>query len=446
MDYPIFEVPRMGGGMMIGLIATVHVLVAHFAVGIGFFLPIAETAGRRTGNKVLIDFCRRISFVLLLSAIVFGAVTGVGIWFSIALVHPQGTSALIHNFVWGWATEWVMFLVEIVAAYVYYYTWDKLSPGKHIAVGWIYAISAWMSLVLISGILSFMLTPGDWPAQVAEYGAGNFWAAFFNAGFLPTVIMRTISGLAFAGLVSCVVVNCFGTWAREQKTNVINFASYFMLPLVLSVPAGLWYLYVSPPEAREMPLGGAPVLMLMFVMATLFAPGLVSIYAYLGLIIKKRYINLETSLLLLLIAAAGVGTGEFLREGMRRPYLLYDYMYSNGVRVSEAGALAESSVLKRAPWVAPADWDQHSLEQIGEWTFEAQCMSCHTKDGALELGPWVKNWPRELIEYNLRYLNEFKSYMPPVFGTEQEFEGLVEYVWQMGQKAHHQDQTQPAEY
>ena len=39
----------------------------------------------------------------------------------IALVNPAATSLLIHTFVFGWAAEWVFFVVEITAAFVYFY-------------------------------------------------------------------------------------------------------------------------------------------------------------------------------------------------------------------------------------------------------------------------------------------------------------------------------------
>ena len=83
-----------------------------------------------------------------------GALTGVGIWFVIGLLNPAATEVLIHNFVWGWAIEWTFFLVEIMAA-------------SHMTIGWIYFVSAWLSLFVINGILSFMLTPGAFlPAQL----------------------------------------------------------------------------------------------------------------------------------------------------------------------------------------------------------------------------------------------------------------------------------------
>ena len=71
---------------------------------------------------------------------------------------------------WFWAIEWTFFATEIAAALVYYYGWDRLVAGDAPRVGWIYACSAWMSLVVINGILTFMLTPGAWPVT------GDIWA------------------------------------------------------------------------------------------------------------------------------------------------------------------------------------------------------------------------------------------------------------------------------
>ena len=84
-----------------------------------------------------------------------------GIWFSIGLANPEATSALIHNFVFAWAIEWVFFMVELSTAAVYYYTWGRVSDELHLKVGWLYAGASFVTLVIINGILTFMLTPGE---------------------------------------------------------------------------------------------------------------------------------------------------------------------------------------------------------------------------------------------------------------------------------------------
>ena len=44
----------------------------------------------------------------------------------------------------------------------YYYAWDRVTPERHMKIGFIYAGFSWITLVVISGILSVMLSPGDW--------------------------------------------------------------------------------------------------------------------------------------------------------------------------------------------------------------------------------------------------------------------------------------------
>jgi cytochrome bd-type quinol oxidase subunit 1 len=193
LNYPVWEV-GFGGGLLVALVATVHVFVAHFAVGGGLFLVVTEAGARRRGDAELLGWVRRHSRFFALFTLVVGAVTGVGIWFTIGLVHPAGTSALIHLFVWVWGIEWALFLVEIASALVYQASWDRVDARTHLAIGWIYFVSSWLSLAVVNGILSFMLTPGAWLQTRAL--ADAFW----NPGYLPSLLLRTLAAVAFAGL------------------------------------------------------------------------------------------------------------------------------------------------------------------------------------------------------------------------------------------------------
>jgi len=126
----------MGGGVLIAVVAVLHVFVSHFAVGGGLWLVVSEARARRSGDRQLRAFVKRHSRFFMLLTLVFGAISGVGIWFTIALVSPQSVSALIHAYLWGWAIEWVFFFIEIAAALVYYYGWDRLDERTHELVGW----------------------------------------------------------------------------------------------------------------------------------------------------------------------------------------------------------------------------------------------------------------------------------------------------------------------
>ncbi|MCS7313780.1 MAG: cytochrome ubiquinol oxidase subunit I, partial [Acidobacteria bacterium] len=179
MEYPHWYVAFLTAPMLIPLVAIPHVVVAQLAVGGGFLLADLTRRAYQASDPGLLAYLRRFARFFILLTIVFGAVTGVGIWWTIGLTSPEATSALIHVFVFGWATEWVFFVVELVSAFAFYYLWDRLPPREHVALGWIYAFSAWMSLVLITGITAFMLTSGSWTPEK------SFFVAFLNPSFVP---------------------------------------------------------------------------------------------------------------------------------------------------------------------------------------------------------------------------------------------------------------------
>ncbi len=148
--------------MLIAIVSTAHILVAHYAVGGGLFLAVEVSHTYRTRNVDYLAYLKRHAKFLVLLTVVFGAVTGVGIWWTIGLASPLATRILLQAFVFAWAVEWVFFLLEIVSAFVFYYYWDRLPQKIHTTVLWIYAISGWASLAIISAITAFMLDPGDW--------------------------------------------------------------------------------------------------------------------------------------------------------------------------------------------------------------------------------------------------------------------------------------------
>ena len=193
MNYPVWEVFSAGGGFLIALISIVHVYVAHFAVGGGLFLVMAEKKAYRENAMEILDYVKTHTRFFLLLTLVFGGLTGVGIWFVIALYSPSATSRLIHIFLFGWAAEWVCFTVEITAILLYYYTFSKISRSSHLILGWIYFIAAWLSLFLVNGIIAFMLTPGRW------IETGSFWHGFFNPSMFPSLFFRTAVALVLAG-------------------------------------------------------------------------------------------------------------------------------------------------------------------------------------------------------------------------------------------------------
>ena len=249
MNYPVWQLV-VPGGVLIAFVAVVHVFVSHFAVGGGIFLVLTERKAYRENDMALLEYVRDHAKFFALLTLVFGAVTGVGIWFVIGLVSPEATSSLIHTFVWAWAIEWVFFFVEIAAALIYAYNWETLDRRTHLAIGWIYCVSAYMSLVVINGILTYMLTPGRW------LQTKSFWDGFFNPTYLPSLVMRTVFALALAGVFGLLTATKLASPVREKT---IRWAGTWLLAgLVLTPMAGYWYFHYFPEFCPAISTGDDP--------------------------------------------------------------------------------------------------------------------------------------------------------------------------------------------
>ena len=121
MHYPWWYVPFLTAPMLIAIVSMLHIVVSHYAVGGGLFLAVETRYAYRTGNREYLAYLRDHAWFFILLTVVYGAITGVGIWWTIGLASPLATEALIHIFVFGWAMEYVFFIVEITATFIFYY-------------------------------------------------------------------------------------------------------------------------------------------------------------------------------------------------------------------------------------------------------------------------------------------------------------------------------------
>jgi len=437
VDYPIWDI-AIGGSVLMGLVAVTHVIVSHFAIGGGLVIAVTETLAVKRGDHEMRELARRSSFVLILVSTVFGAISGVGIWVVAGLISPSTIAALIRNYVWGWAIEWVFFIVEIVAALVYFATWDKISKRVHVMVGWIYFVSAYLSLVVINGIITFMLTPGEWLKTHA------FWDGFFNPTYWPALVLRTgivmMMATAFMGLAA---------WRGQESSRprLSRYLGWWMLAGVFVSYAGYrWWEVALPDGIRALFLGDSPGLAALadtrsFVLWSLTAALVLTVVF---LLVVPRMAKLVPLVLVMLAAFAFFGSYERLREGVRKPFLIHDYMFSNGVRVDEISKLNEQGILSKARWAArdPAD----DPVAMGRQVFRAQCASCHTLDGYQGIRKLLPDDPDMtfgvlygLFEQGEEYTGAepgtavdkselFYPYMPPFVGTEEEMMSLAEYL------------------
>ncbi|MDP3542738.1 MAG: cytochrome ubiquinol oxidase subunit I [Elusimicrobiota bacterium] len=430
--YPVWEVPGLTAGGVLALIATFHILPSHLSVSAMWLSLYLENKAYREERPELLAFVRKYTGMLLVFAYVFGSITGVGIWFSASAAAPRALSGLIHNYVWGWATEWCFFLIEVAGIFTYYYTFDKVDRRTHLKLGWIFALGSWTTMIVIVGILTFMLTPGRWLVT------GGFFDGFFNQTYWPQLALRTTGMFAIAASYAVAVASRSDD-AKTRAEVVRIAAAWGLAGLALATASFFWYRAALPEAARA-------------TFEALLTPGLVKgmwvpialMAAWFALLrVRPLAAGFPASLLAICVLFVSIFSFERARELIRKPYLMPGFMYSNqiighdlpakGVG-SETAAMNEKGILRFAPFVPNGlreVTDANRLE-AGRMVALIECSSCHTLSpkGLRPLPQRVAALGFTDVDSLSAFLDSLGSYpyMPPFIGTEPEKQALAAYL------------------
>lgn len=411
MNYPFWDA-GIGYGWLMGVIAVLHVFISHFAIGGGLYLVLAEMSARKLNDTFRLEFLQRLSKFFVLASVVMGALTGVGIWFIIGLINPAATEVLIHHFVWGWATEWTFFAIEICAAILYYYGWNRMSARNHVILGWIYFGAAWMSLVVINGIITFMLTPGDW------LQTGYVWDGFFNPTYWSSVFLRTGICIMLAGIYALLIASF--QKPDNSKASLIRYnAIWSVAGLAIMIPMYLWYFDTIPATIREKAFEMMPTVVARISEGVWLGAALAAVIIAFGYLMPRRF-HPVIGILVMLLGLVWFGEYEWMRESIRKPYVIHGYMYGNAVEVAEADKYQAQGYL-------PAI--KYRTEDDGADLFRHVCRSCHTVDGYKPLKPKFDGTDEVFIVAIVRGVGVMRGNMPPYWGTTYESELIAAHIY-----------------
>ncbi len=429
MEFPAYQVPLAGNGMVIGVNAIVHVLLSHgIAIGVLFLVFLGERhqrslhvgpaahAWRRYQKKLL----RFAAFIVTTT----GAITGAGIWFTTMGLAPRGIASMLRIFFWAWFVEWLVFTTEALILLLLYWRWNRLqTAGRYRSTG-AYVASGVLSAILITGNLGFMLTPGKWLQDA------SFWSGFLNPSFAPQVCLRLSIALVVGGIAGMLFALAAAHDARV-RSDAVRLAGWTCLGGAAFCSVAAPFYFVSVPQSylerslfavTTSRLSGHPKL---FIAANIIAATAVLFAA--ALAIRRRVAALKWMVgPALVMAIALVAEFERVREFIRGPYLMPGYMYANGVLVAEAGMLERNA--------APTPEAATEPVLAGARVFARQCSACHTVGGVNDIRQRVSGRPRDGIQVILDHTHEMVSFMPPLSATGVEKDATAEFLWTLSQE------------
>ncbi len=441
MNYPVWVVPYLGGSWVIGIIAIIHIFISHFAVGCGAFFALAEELAYRRGDERIYAFLKQHSRFFVLVTTVAGAVTGVGIWFAVSLVGPDGIASLIQCFSLAWAEEYLFFVAELATAFAYYYTWNKISRQKHLLLARLYMIFSIATLVIINGMLTFMLTPGKWLTS------HNWVDGFFNPTYCPSLIIRLLIMFALAGMYALVTSSRIAE--PKFRTFMVRYCAKWLLPVFVIGPVvGFWYLTQIPQATMHTIFTGIQSsgvgnfsILARALYLSLILSGTIILFNFFGPYLNPRGFTFRIALLFLVCGLAVTGTTEWMRELLRKPYIVYGYLYSNGMHTDELPAKVDASFLKKGRWATAMATPDMPPVAKGELLFRYECMSCHTVRGYRSmktlLGPRDEDALvgfLQLLRMRDRSVNPYSGIMPPLVASDDELQCLSKYLATINQK------------
>ena len=286
-----------------------------------------------------------------------------------AQVSPPTIGAMVREFHWVWAAEWCFFLLEVVSGYLFYRYRHALSHRTRVVLLATYAVASWMSLCLINGILSWQLTPGAW------LETRSIWDGFFNPSFWPSLVYRSLVSWTLAALAAILVVHLAARSTAEDRRALQKKIAPFFAPMAVMPLVGLWFLAEIPDDSRGWLMGGS-VAMTMFLAIAVGASTLLSVYPVVGLLWRHLIIERATAALLLALAFAATAAGEFVREGVRKPYTIRNVLYSNAVDPGQIGALRASGSVRFDPYPLRGVAPPTAQLAVGAKVFRIQCAVC----------------------------------------------------------------------
>jgi len=442
--YTMWYVPTFGSAFSIAIIATIHVMASHTSVGASILLAYLATKAYKENLPQIYDYIKKYLLGLLVFSYVSGSITGPGIWFSATVANPRGISALIHNFVWVWAAEWIWFIAEVTLVYILFYTLGKIDQRSWLRLAWTFAIGSWATMYIIVGILSFMLSPG----HEKWFATGNILDAFYNKNYFPHLLMRSSFMFAIAGTIGIVIASLMKKDLPENVyKSIVKTMSYWGIAgLIFGSMFFAWYVSTLPERSLVMLSGIVPKWYYALIFTILVVLLAHFVITAIRPTVAKPYVAYPIYLLIFFL---GVYPEEKIRETIRKPYVAGEFVWVNQIiarDVPAKGIKAETETIKEKGLLQLNPFVPEGLRTItpenkimaGKAIAILQCSGCHNVTGSSGLRPFGQKFAGMTSEdtvYNFlaNYLTpqNHPPYMPYFVGKDEELRALSAYIADM---------------
>jgi len=243
-DYPNVGVSSRG---IVWILAQMHLFFGALVLAVPIFVLVIELIGVRSGDERYDDMAHEFMKISI-TAYSITALFGGSLALALFLLYPQFMNYMMEVFGAQMLVYAVLFFLESLFLYVYYYGWDALRYGSrkwvHLTLGLLLNGVGATLMVVSNSWATFMMAPSG----VIEVGAvvGNIWEVMKGPLWNPINLHRFIANIAFGGAVvgAYAAFKFLNAKTAEQRAHYdwMGYTSNFIAILAfLPLPfAGYW--------------------------------------------------------------------------------------------------------------------------------------------------------------------------------------------------------------
>jgi len=176
----------------------------------------------------------------------------------------------------------------------------------------------------------------------------------------------------------------------------------------------------------------------LYAILNLVASAVALVGAIWALAAPKRF-PMAAAVIVFLAAFVTMWSFEFIRESIRKPYVIHGYMYSNSILARpdalgsglDIASIRKNGLLSSARWSRFAEVTEGNELEAGREIFRLECQSCHTVEHYRSLRRLirVRGWDEEALFTRIASLDKMTSgAMPPFAGTDAERRALARFL------------------
>ncbi|WP_342347704.1 cytochrome ubiquinol oxidase subunit I [uncultured Nitrospira sp.] len=248
-DAPLVDFPYSGNRTAVWVVAQLHILFAAFILGAPIFVVVAEWLGYKNNDP---KYDRLAKEVIKVTVILYSmtALTGGLFIFVLLGTYPDFSTWLIKHFFLVFAVIYpLLFILETIILYTYFYSWDSMKgakKGRHIALGILLNIVGTVTLFVIDGPTSFMNTPAkavEGLSLVEFIQTASLWDKMANFSWMPLNLHRLVGNVTFGGFIAGLIAAYMfmGSKTDEERAyydwmgfvgNMIGVGALLLLPFM----------------------------------------------------------------------------------------------------------------------------------------------------------------------------------------------------------------------